>query len=146
MSPDESETNMMTSTEGRERGQKRAERGIKRAASNHNLDIARDTIRYLNVLLASSTGCATLDDSTLDLQSKHSDGGKWRGSIPKRLRASGIIVSEGAVKSTRPARHAGYVTLWRLVDRDAALAYRAALVTELDGKRRAGQMTLPGCE
>ena len=121
----------MIATEGRERGEKRAERGVRRAAYLHEPQIRRDTLRFLDSLLASPNGCATLDDATADMRGKHPDGGRWRASIPKRLRTAGIIVGERVVKSARPARHAGYLTEWRLVDRPAAEALRATLAAEL---------------
>ncbi len=122
----------MISPDGRERGEKRANRGIRRAAYLHEPQIRRDTLRMLDALLASPTDCATLDDATSNLWSKHADGGKWRASIPKRLKAIGLIVAERVVKSTRPARHAGYLTEWRLVDRPAAESMRATLTAELE--------------
>ncbi len=54
----------MIATEGRERGEKRAERGIRRAAFKHEPQIRRDTLRFLDVLLASPISVATLDDAT----------------------------------------------------------------------------------
>ena len=118
----------MIATEGRERGEKRAERGVRRAAYLHEPQIRRDTLRFLAALLASPNGCATLDDATDELRGKHADGGKWRASIPKRLRADGLIVGERVVKSARPARHAGYLTEWRLIDRPGAERRRAELL------------------
>lgn len=122
---------MMTPDEGRERGEKRAERGIKRAAFKNGDAIRRDTLRFLDALLASPTGCATLDDATPDLKAKHADGGKWRASVPKRLKSDGLIVAETVVKSCRLHRNAGYLTAWRLIDRTAAEARRAILAAEL---------------
>ena len=121
----------MISTEGRERGEKRAERGIKRATFKHRPEIERGTLKFLDALLASATGCATLDDATDDLRRKHADGGKWRGNIPKRLKSDGLIVAEAVVKSCRLHRNAGYLTEWRLTDRAAAEARRAVLAAEL---------------
>ena len=121
----------MIATEGRERGEKRAERGIRRAGYLHEPQIRRDMLRFLDCLLASATGCATLDAATETLKGKHADGGRWRASIPKRLKAAGLIVGEHAVKSARPARHAGYLTEWRLIDRPAAEAMRAVLAAQL---------------
>ena len=68
----------MTPTEGRERGEKRARRGIKRAAYKHRPEIERGTLQLIDALLASPTGCATLDDATDSLREKYLDGGKWR--------------------------------------------------------------------
>lgn len=118
----------MTKTDGRELGQRRAERGIKRAAFKHRLEIERDTLKFLDSLLSSSTGCATLDDAADSLRGKYLDGGKWRASIPKRLKADGLIVYERVVKSARLARHAGYSTEWRLIDRNGAERYLAELL------------------
>ena len=118
----------MIATEGRERGEKRAVRGIKRAAFKHRPEIERGTLKFLDALLASATGCATLDDATDDLRRKHADGGRWRGSIPKRLKSDGLIVAEAVVKSCRLHRNAGYLTAWRLIDRSAAERRRAELL------------------
>jgi len=119
---------MMTPTEGRERGNKRASRGIKRAAFKHRPEIEDGTLKFLDALLASATGCATLDDATDDLRRKHADGGKWRGNIPKRLKADGLIVADAVVKSCRLHRNAGYVTSWRLLARSAAERRRAEIL------------------
>ncbi len=110
----------MNHDQGREKGGRRAERGIKRAAHDHQEDIERDTLRFLDALLTSPDGTATLDTATDELSEKFRDGGRWRASIPKRLKADGLIVAERVVKSSRPARHAGYVTEWRVTDRSAA--------------------------
>lgn len=113
-------------------GEKRAERGIKRAAHLHESQICRDMLRMLYALLASPTGCATLDDATDDLRRKHTDGGKWRGAVVKRLRAAGIIVAVGYVRSCRLHRNAGPSVEWRLIDRDGAIRLRAVLATEVE--------------
>ena len=121
----------MNASEGRERGKKLAEVGIKRAACRNELPIRRDMLRFLDALLLSPNGCATLDDATDDLMRKHADGGKWRASIPRRLQALQVIESAGVVKSARPSHHGGYVTQWRLVDPLAAEHLRAVLSTHL---------------
>ncbi len=121
----------MTPTEGRERGEKRAGRSINRAAYFHEPQIRRDTLRFLDALLSSATGCATLDDATPDLKAKHADGGKWRGAVVKRLRAAGIIVAVGYVRSCRLHRNAGPSVEWRLIDRDGAVRLRAVLAAQL---------------
>lgn len=121
----------MIATEGRERGEKRAKRGIRRAAHLHEPQILRDTLRFLNALLDSPTGCATLDDATPDLKAKHADGGKWRGAVVKRLRAAGIIVAVGYVRSCRLHRNAGPSVEWQLIDRVGATQLRAILVAQL---------------
>lgn len=118
----------MTKTEGRDRGKKRAECGLKRAAYLHESEIRRDVLRLLDALLASDDGTATTDDAVDDLSGKYSDGGQWRGNIPKRLLAAGVIAFDGWSASARPSRHGGPVKRWRLLDRDAAMRYRAELL------------------
>ena len=122
---------MMTPTEGRERGEKRAERGVKRAAYLHEPQIRRDMLRFVEALLSSPTNLATLDDATPNLKAKHADGGRWRGTIPKRLKSDGLIVAEAVVKSCRLHRNAGYLTAWRLIDRVGATQLRAILFAQL---------------
>ena len=136
---------MIATNEARDTGQRRAECGIKRAAFNHREDIEWETLKFLDALLASPTGCATLDDAADSLRGKYLDGGKWRASIPKRLQAAGLIVSERVLKSARLARHAGYLTEWRLTDRSAAERRRAELLAALTAENGTGP-TMPVVE
>lgn len=119
---------MTPKKEERSLGEVRARRGIKRGAFQHEPEIRRDMLRFLDALLVSSTGTATLDDATDDLHGKFGDGGRWRGAIPKRLRALGIIVADVVTRSSRIARNAGYLSIWKLVDRATATRYREELV------------------
>ena len=80
----ESEGVMLTPKQGSERGKMRAERGIKKAAYLHEPQIQRDTLKFLDAILASPDGCATTDTAVHNLNAKHADGGRWRASIPKR--------------------------------------------------------------
>jgi len=121
----------MKNNEIRKQGQKLAERGITQAALDHEPQIRRDTLRFLKALLASPNGRASLDTASGRLLSKYRDGGKWRASIPIRLRAKEIIAANGVVKSIRPTHHAGYITEWRLIDRKAAERLRDELQTAL---------------
>ena len=65
----------MTHDQGREKGERRAERGIRRAAHDHQEDIERDTLRFLDVLLSSPSETATLDEAADDLSVNFRDGG-----------------------------------------------------------------------
>lgn len=121
----------MNAIEGRKRGEKLAEIGIQRAAKKHEEKIRRVTLQLLDAILASPNGCVTLDAATDAPLTKYPDGGRWRGCVPQRLKALGLIVRERVVKSARPARHAGYLTEWRLIDRPAAEAMRAVLAAQL---------------
>ena len=121
----------MNANEGRELGEELAECGIQRAAIKHEAQIRRGSWLFLNAILASPDGCATTDAATDAPLTKYPDGGRWRGSIPKRLKAAGLIVSFSLAKSERPARHAGYLAVWQLIDRPAAEVMRAALAADL---------------
>lgn len=106
----------MTPNEGKEKGGRRAERGIKRAAFDHDADIVRDELRLLEKMLANPDAVFTTDDSVDDLGVKFDDGGNWRASIVTPLRNAKIIASCGAKKSCRPSRNAGLTTCWKLLD------------------------------
>jgi hypothetical protein len=110
----------MTPIEGRERGEKRAKRGIKAAAYGRDWDIARDELRLLETMLRNPDASVTTDDIVDNLAKKFPDGGNWRASVVKRPQAAGIIASDGTAKSARPSRHGGYTTRWKLTNRSAA--------------------------
>ena len=54
-----------------------------------------------------------------DLDAKHDDGGHWLGGIFLRLSRGGLIVEVGSVRSCRPIRHRGKLTLWGIGQREA---------------------------
>lgn len=93
---------------------------------------------FLRALLSSPDGTATIDDATADLSAEFHDGGKWRGTVTRSLAMRGFIEPVGAVKSDRPSRHRGYVTRWRLRDRQKAIAYLTYLVRSLDARLTTG--------
>ncbi len=84
---------------------------------------------FLAVLLTIPRGIATLAQATEPqyLTRPYEDGGRWRGSIPKRLAGRGLV---GAVsfngqwlesqKSIRTSRRGGIATVWRLLDVEGA--------------------------
>lgn len=104
----------------REVGEARKQRGMTISAEYRAELVASGQVAFLRALLASSDGTATVDHATADLSAKFANGGKWRGSIPSRLARQRIIERVGDTKSDRPSRHRGYVSLWRLLDRDKA--------------------------
>ncbi len=110
----------MTPDEGRERGEVKAKRGIKRAAYGREWDIQRDELRLLETMLRTPDGSITTDDVVDDLAKRFDDGGSWRANIVKRPQAAGIIATDGVTKSARPSRHAGYTTRWKIADTSAA--------------------------
>ena len=110
----------MNADEGQLKGEKRAERGIKRAAYCHEWDISRDELRLLETMLRNPDVSVTTDDIVDDLAKTFRDGGNWRANIVKRPQAAGIIATDGVTKSARPSRHAGYTTRWKIADTSAA--------------------------
>ena len=124
----------MTAADGRREGELLKERGMNIAATGRDLQIFAHEAAFLRVLLRrGDDDFATLDDVG-DIAEKFRDGGKWRGSVPKRLANLGIINAVGVVKSTRPSRHRGFVTLWQLRDRtktEARLQYLDRLLAAM---------------
>lgn len=106
----------------REAGEARRDRGMTLAAERRRVAVAAGQAALLWALLESADGTGTIDSATnlVELATKFGDGGKWRGTVCRGLAASGIVEAVGVVKSDRPARHRGYITRWRLRDRDAA--------------------------
>lgn len=115
----------------RDKGDLRKERGMSVAALNRPERVDRGAVAFLDALLRAPDGIATIDDATLpdDLAGKFADGGKWRGTVPRLLALAGIIERLDVVRSDRPARHRGYVTRWRLINRAKAVAMRARLTS-----------------
>ena len=105
-------------------GERRKANGISLAAGCKEDLIAAGKLALLDALLASPDGTATIDDATADLTEQFADGGRWRGSVTRSLAMRRIIAADSVDKSDRPSRHRGYVTRWRLRDRDRALELR----------------------
>lgn len=107
--------------EAAERGAMMRDAGILRANDRkQNRDTAgllRAERRFLDALL--TNGSASSDDAADDLDGKHDDGGHWLGGIFLRLSRGGLIVDVGSVRSCRPIRHRGKLTLWGIGQREA---------------------------
>ncbi|MEX1230750.1 MAG: hypothetical protein WEB58_10945 [Planctomycetaceae bacterium] len=126
----------MTKRDGARAGARLRDHGMTVATLWRDELLFAQEAAFLRALLASPDGTATTDDVG-DIAGKYADGGKWRGSIPKRLATMGIIEAVGAVKSVRPARHRGLVTRWKLCDRDKAearLAWLERILSALAGE------------
>lgn len=102
------------------KGEAKKETGMTLSAESRAELVAEGQIALLEALLRSADGTATVDDATSDLSEKFDRGGKWRGSIPSRLARQRIIERVGDCKSDRPSRHRGYVSVWRVINRDSA--------------------------
>lgn len=110
----------MNKRQGRFVGEARCDDGMRRAARRKEYAIRRSAYALLVAIRGKPDRTATTDDAVDDLSAKFSDGGRWRGTVPRRLAANGLIVKVAVVKSARPHRHRGYLTRWRGVD-DAAI-------------------------
>jgi hypothetical protein len=84
---------------------------------------------FLRVLLAAADGKATLADATPEAYrtKPFPNGGRWRGSIPRKLVGRGIIgalVSDDgrleSHRSPRVARRSGLAGVWCLLNAEAA--------------------------
>jgi len=117
-----------------ERGAMMRDAGILRASEKkHNRDTAgllRAERRFLDALLMNGT--ASSDDAADDLDGKHDDGGHWLGGIFLRLSRAGLIVEVGSVRSCRPIRHRGKLTLWGIGQREAVERRRRDVAAMLD--------------
>lgn len=99
-------------------GELRKLKGMQQAADNKAEAVAFGQVSFLLALLKSENGTATIYDGTVDLAATFSDGGKWRGSVVAGFARRRIVERVAVVLSDRPARHRGFVSRWRLLDRD----------------------------
>jgi hypothetical protein len=99
---------------------------------SNELRVLLGKIAFLEALLRSENGVATIDDATspTDLRRAFADGGQWRGAITRSLAAKRIIKSIAAGPSKRPSRHSGIRHVWQLVDRAKALKLHRHLVAQ----------------
>lgn len=65
-------------------------------------------------------GTATADDVQAAVELASGIDPRCLGSVPGRLAYDKIIEPAGFTRSTRPERHAGWLQVWRLIDRAAA--------------------------
>ncbi len=109
----------------------RRDAGMDLAARRKEWAIRRGMLAFIEALLRNQDHKATTDDATTHLDTAYSDGGRWRGSIPRRLFSKGLIERAGVITSVRASRHAGLVTEWRAVDLEALERERAELAAWL---------------
>jgi hypothetical protein len=103
------------------------------SAVPNRLRIQAGQLAMIDALLRSPDGEATIDDATApeDLRLAFPDGGQWRGSVTRDLARHGLIEKVAAAPSERPSRHAGIRYVWRLADRQRAIAFRRRLAIAL---------------
>jgi hypothetical protein len=71
------------------------------------------------------TGFASADDVRLAVELPPGIDPRCLGSVPGPLAKAGIIRRAQFAKSGRPERHASYITIWELLDADAACRWLA---------------------
>lgn len=118
----------------RQQGERCRDAGMGLAAGARPDRVTTGKAAFVRALLSAPDGTATIDDATADLSVEFDDGGKWRGTVTRSLAVLGFIEPVGVVRSDRPSRHRGYVTRWRLRDRQKAIAYLSSLVRSLDAR------------
>jgi hypothetical protein len=101
---------------------------LKQAALNkHEQNRPQFLLKARHALLAAMlrNGQATADDVRHALDIPEHINPKCLGAVPTALAKARIIASDGFRKSVRRSAHARPVTVWRLIDPSAALAWLA---------------------
>ncbi len=100
-------------------GERRRDEGMNLAAARRPDRVALGRWAFLNALLRSPDGTATIDQATPpdELAAGFIDGGQWRGTVTRSLVADGLAEIAGTTRSIRPSRHRGWVAVLRLTDR-----------------------------
>jgi hypothetical protein len=81
--------------------------------------------RALLTAMLSGSGTATADDVRSAIELPAGIDPRCLGSVPGRLACDRIIRAAGFVRSTRPERHASWLQIWELADRERALRWLA---------------------
>lgn len=106
------------SQDGRREGERRKRRTLTALEARREWFVLRGRRVLLRRALAD--GSATVDDVRDAVTLPVDIDPKCFGSVPTALAFAGIIRADGFLKTSRPTAHARPVTIWRLVDRDAA--------------------------
>ncbi len=106
-------------------GERRRDIGMNRAAARRPDRVTLGRWAFVNALLRSADGTATIDAATApdELAAGFADGGRWRGTVTRSLVADGLAEITGTTRSIRPSRHRGWVAVLRLTDRTKAADY-----------------------
>jgi len=104
-------------------GDRRKAEAIALLADRRELYVLRGRRALLSALLA--TGQATADDVRDVVELPNGINPKCFGAVPSALAREGIIRRVGYVPARRPDAHARPVSVWALVDRDAAMRWLA---------------------
>ena len=97
----------------------------------------------LQASLANDEGTGTADDIHDRVTLPKTINPKCFGAVPRMLKRAGLIVSVGMTPSRRTETHARKIEVWKLIDRDAALAWLSAhpaptlpIIVETDSSSR----------
>jgi hypothetical protein len=106
-------------------GERRRDIGMNRAAARRPDRVTLGRWAFVNALLRSADGTATIDAATApdELAAGFADGGKWRGAVVLSLLRDGLAECVGTPRSIRPSRHRGWVAVLKLTDRQKAADY-----------------------
>ena len=114
-------TATLSNSEAIERGGLLRDAGVLRAVEKKEhrepAELLRAELRFHDALLMNGT--ASSDAAVDDLDAKPDDDGHWLGGIFLRLSRGGLIAEVGSVRSCRPIRHRGRLTLWGIGQREA---------------------------
>ncbi len=100
-------------------GERRKADVLAALAEQREVDIRRGRRVMLKKMLGGD-GRATADDVCAAVELPVGIDPRCLGSVPGRLAYDRIIAPAGFVRSARPERHASYIQVWELVDREVA--------------------------
>lgn len=89
---------MTTTVEAISEAEALRDQGMELAARRKEWLIRRDTLRFLDALMAGPDRTASMDDTEDDLAAEFGDGGKWRGSVVRGLASQGLIEMTGVIR------------------------------------------------
>lgn len=104
---------------GQDDGERRKGDAHRLLEMRRQLYICRGRRALLKVMLAGN-GTASADDVRDAVDLPADLDARCLGVVPSRLAYDGLIEPVGFTRSKRPERHAGWLQVWRLVDRAAA--------------------------
>jgi hypothetical protein len=117
-------------------GQRRRDDAFLTLAARREVYILCGRRALLKAMLAGDS-IATIDDVRECVELPAEIDPVCFGAVPGHLARAGIIAADGFAKVTRQEAHARPVQRWKLVDRDAAVAW-------LDAHPEPAPMTVPG--
>jgi hypothetical protein len=82
------------------------------AARERRIRIVRCQLALLRIMLGKPERRVSINDLDYEPRRTFTDGGKWRGSIPRGLARKRLIMKQGYRESCRFARHGGQVAEW----------------------------------